>query len=101
MLKDVDRWQTFMGRKREPGESGEGIGNHYQNFTDAIRANDPGLLTSPIEEGFYSYALISYRLDRTIHFDPEKQAIINDKEATRLLTREYREPYSIPKHGTL
>jgi predicted dehydrogenase len=102
MLKDVDRWQTYMGRKREPGPSGEGIGNHYQNFADAIRANDPGLLTSPIEEGFYSCALIhlaniSYRLDRTIHFDPEKQAIINDKEATRLLTREYREPYSIPK----
>jgi predicted dehydrogenase len=102
MLKDVNRWRTFMGKQREPGESGEGIGNHYQNFVDAIRANDAGLLTSPIEEGFYSCALIhlaniSYRLGRTIHFDPEKQTIINDKEATALLTREYREPYSIPK----
>ena len=101
MLKDVDHWKTYMGKKREPGESGNGIGNHYQNFADAIRANNPGLLTAPIEEGFYSCALIhlaniSYRLGRTIHFDPDSQTIINDDEATRMLSREYRVPYSIP-----
>lgn len=102
MLKDVNHWKTFMGRTREPGESGEGTGNHYQNFADAIRANDPGLLTSPVEEGFYSCALIhlaniSYRVGRTINFDPDTQTIINDKEATNLLTRKYRQAYSIPK----
>lgn len=101
MLKDVDRWKTFMGRKREPGESGSGLGNHYENFVDAVRANDSGILTSPIEEGFYSCALIhlaniSYRLGRTIHFDPDTQTIKNDKEASAMLTRQYREPYSIP-----
>jgi hypothetical protein len=77
-------------------------GNHYQNFTDAIRENDPGLLTSPIEEGFYSCALIhlaniSYRLGRTINFDPDTQTIINDGEATKMLSREYRAPYIIPQ----
>ena len=102
MLKDVNHWQTYMGKNGEPGESGEGIGNHYQNFADAIRANDPGILTSPIEEGFYSCALIhlaniSYRLGRTINFDPDTQTIINDAEATNMLSREYRVPYSIPK----
>lgn len=102
MLKDVDHWQTYLGKRREPGASGKGTGNHYQNFADAIRANDPALLTSTVEEGFYSCALIhlaniSYRLGRTIHFDPATQSIINDKEATAMLGREYREPYSIPK----
>lgn len=102
MLKDVDHWQTYMGKGREPGESGKGLGNHYQNFMDAIRANDPALLTSPIEEGFYSCALIhlaniSYRLGRTIHFNPDTQTIINDEEAARMLGREYRDPYRIPK----
>lgn len=101
MLKDVDRWQTYMGRNRERGESGAGLGNHYQNFVDAIRSNDPGLLTAPIEEGFYSCALIhlaniSYRVGRTIHFDPDRQIILNDAEASALLTRSYREPYKIP-----
>jgi predicted dehydrogenase len=102
MLKDVDHWQTYMGRKGEKGASGTGIGNHYQNFADAIRANDPGMLTAPIEEGFYSCALvhlanISYRVGRTIHFDPDKQTIINDEEAAKMLMREYRAPYSIPE----
>jgi len=102
MLKDVDHWQTYMGKRREPGASGKGTGNHFQNFADAIRASDPGKLTSPIEEGFYSCALIhlaniSYRLGRTIHFDPENQVIRNDEEATQMLTREYRSPYNIPR----
>jgi predicted dehydrogenase len=102
MLKDVDHWQTYMGRKGEKGASGTGIGNHYENFADAIRANDQGMLTAPIEEGFYSCALIhlaniSYRVGRTIHFDPDKQTIINDEEAAKMLRREYRAPYSIPE----
>ena len=102
MLKDVDHWQTYMGRKREKGESGAGLGNHYQNFADAIRANDQGVLTAPIEEGFYSCALIhlaniSYRLGRTINLDPDRETIINDPEATTMLSREYREPYNIPR----
>lgn len=59
-------------------------------------------MTAPIEEGFYSCALIhlaniSYRLGRTINFDPDSQTIISDPEATALLSREYREPYSIPR----
>ncbi len=101
MRKTVNEWETFMGKSREPGDRGEGLGNHYQNYSDAIRANDPGLLTSPIEEGFYSCALIhlgniSYRLGRSIDFDPDTQEIIGDPEASAMLTREYREPYVVP-----
>ncbi len=101
MLKDVEGWQTFMGKERKPGDSGEGTGNHYQNFIDAIRANDPSLLTAPIEEGFYSCALIhlghiSYRLGRTLNIEPKTLTIINDKEANQMLTKEYRKPYLLP-----
>ena len=90
MLKDVNHWQTYMGKNREKGASGEGIGNHYENYINAIRANDPSMVNSPIEEGFYSCALIhlaniSYRVGRTINFDPETQTIVNDAEATNLL----------------
>lgn len=102
MRKTVEEWETFMGKTREPGDRGSGLGNHYQNYIDAIRANDPDLLTAPIEEGFYSCALIhlaniSYRLGRSIHFDPEKQEIIGDAEASAKMTREYREPYVVPE----
>lgn len=101
MLKDVDGWQAFMGKDRIPGESGKGEGNHYQNFVDAIRAGDPRVLTAPIEEGFYSCALIhlaniSYRLGRTLHIDPDTLTILNDHEANQMLAKEYRKPYTLP-----
>ncbi len=103
MQKDVSHWQTFMGKERVPGESGMGIGNHYQNFTDAIRANDPALLTAPIEEGFYSCALvhlgnISYKLGRSFEFDPKTMQVINDPDAGRMLTKEYRKPFVLPEN---
>ncbi len=101
MLKDVDGWQTFMGKERKPGDSGKGLGDHYQNFIDAIRASDSSLLTAPIEEGFYSCALIhlghiSYRLGRTLNIDPKTLTVINDKEANQMLSKEYRKPYLLP-----
>jgi predicted dehydrogenase len=100
MAKSVNEWKTFMGKRREPGPTGSGLANHYQNYIDAIRANDPGILTAPIEEGFYTCATIhlgniSYRLGRTINFDPVKQEIIGDEEASKMLTREYRAPFVV------
>jgi predicted dehydrogenase len=100
MAKSTSDWKTFMGKRREPGPTGSGLANHYQNYIDAIRANDPGILTAPIEEGFYTCATIhlgniSYRLGRSINFDPEKQKIIGDEEASKMLTREYRKPYVV------
>lgn len=103
MLKDLDGWQTFMGKGREPGESGKGLGNHYQNFVDAIRANDPNVLTAPIEEGFYSCALIhlaniSYRLGRTLDIDPQTLTVLNDEEANSMLGKAYRKPFVLPEN---
>ncbi len=103
MLKDVKGWQTFMGKQREPGNSGEGMGNHYQNFIDAIRAGDQSKLTAPIEEGVYSCILIhlaniSYRLGRTLDIDPATLTIKNDREANAMLTKQYRDPYALPKY---
>jgi hypothetical protein len=72
------------------------------NFIDAIRANDQGLLTAPIEEGFFSCGLIhlaniSYRLGRTLHIDTNKFEVINDEEANSMFTKEYRKPYLLPE----
>jgi predicted dehydrogenase len=103
MSKNVNQWQTFMGKNKEPGDSGEGLGNHYQDFINAIRANDQKLAKGDIREGFYSCALIhlgniSYRLGRSLDFDPATMKFKNDKEANQMLTREYREPYVVPEN---
>lgn len=98
-------WKTYMGRKREPGPSGksEGYANmsHYQNYIDAIRANDPSILRAPIKEGHESCILIhsantSYRLGRSLDFDPATERYIDDQEANNMLKRDYRKPFVIP-----
>ncbi len=102
MQKTVTEWKTFMGQRREPGPAGAGLANHYQNFIDAIRANDRKLLTTSIEEGCYSCALIhfaniSYRLGRSLTFDPQTEKFVNDEEANALLKRDYRPPFVVPE----
>lgn len=101
MSKTVNDWQVFEGQNRTPGASGIGLGNHYQNFVDAIRANNQKLAKANIREGFYSCALIhlgniSYRLGRSLEFDPKTMKFRNDPEADLFLTKKYREPFVVP-----
>lgn len=95
-------WKTYMGKEREPGEQGGGGGNMFQNFVDAIRADDKSILEGDIEGGHYSCSLmhlanISYRLNRRLKFDPTEEVCVGDEEATSMLTRNYREPFVVPK----
>ncbi len=95
-------WRTYMDRKREPGPSGGGGGSMFQNFIDAIRADDHSILEGDIVEGHRSCALIhmantSYRLGRTLNFDSFSECFKDDDEANAMLKREYRYPYVIPE----
>jgi hypothetical protein len=40
---------------------------------------------------------VSYRLGRTLRFDPEKETVIGDEEANRMLRGTYRAPYVVPE----
>ncbi len=95
-------WRTYMGRNRKPGPTGNGGGNMFQNFVNAIRSNDRSILEGDIVEGHHSCALIhmantSYRLGRSLQFDPKTEQYIGDEEANAMLTRNYRSPFVIPK----
>ena len=101
MTKNVNEWETYMGKDRVAGEKGSGLGDHYADFVEAIRSNDQKLAKGDIKEGFYSCALIhlaniSYRLGRTLDFDPVKMKFVNDAEAETMLKREYRKPFVVP-----
>lgn len=118
---DGRNWQSYLGRKDERGpgrqpSAGDTSGSdpnvltsaenpHLQNWIDAIRANDRKLLTCDIEEGHLSAALahlgnISYRVGRKLTFDGKSERFVNDREADKLLTREYRKPFSIQDDAT-
>jgi hypothetical protein len=101
MVKEVSYWKTYLGQKQEPGPTGKGLGNHYKNFIEAIRANNPALSFGDIAEGHYSAALvhlanISYRLGRSLNFDPKKECFVGDEQANQMLRRSYRSPYIVP-----
>jgi len=75
---------------------------HYQNFIDAIRADDAKVLNSGILDGHLSSTLphlanIAYRVGHELRFDGKSETFVNDKKADKLLTREYRKGFEIPK----
>lgn len=104
--EDDGNYKTWLGKDREPGPSGHGGGSHFANWIDAVRSRRAQDLHAPIEEGYISCGLMqlanaSYRLGRTIEFDPETEEVIGDKEAAVLLRdgdRGYRAPFVIPEN---
>jgi hypothetical protein len=93
-----------MGRNKELEPAVETPPNmdHMKNFTDAVRSRDWKSLHAEIEETHLSTALchlgnISYRLGRELRFDTARNRFVNDSEADKLLTREYRKPYVVPE----
>jgi predicted dehydrogenase len=113
---DGRKWQSYMGPKNEKGPGADAPDTagsdplvltsteylHYQNFVDAIRANDPKILTCDVMEGHLSSTLphlanISYRTGRALVFDGKTETFADDKKADELLTREYRKGFELPK----
>jgi predicted dehydrogenase len=112
------RWGSYMGEVGGKNEKGPGSDTpteaveptglttmefpHYQNFVDAIRANDPKKLACDVLEGHLSSALphlanISYRVGHGLTFDGKSERFVDDKKADQLLTREYRKGFELPK----
>jgi predicted dehydrogenase len=95
-------YQTFLGQKREPGPSGKSNRNEWATFIAGLKSRKVEDLGVDVEEGHLSSALchlanMAYRLGRTIDFDPKTETCPNDPEAQKMLTRNYRNPYTVPK----
>jgi predicted dehydrogenase len=72
---------------------------HMLNFLKAIEEN--GRPVADIEEGHISTAScilanISMKIGRPVVYDPKKREVVNDREATALLQRSYRQPWIHP-----
>jgi len=116
MEVDGGTWKAFRKRENKPFAGSDvddrptdptfmappGGGGHYGNFIDAIRSGKNEDLHCDILDGYMSAALpalanISYRVGRRLFFDGATEKFIKDKAADKLLTREYRAPYVVPK----
>ena len=116
VVDGYNKYKTYLGQNREPGKSGDdgektasgidrgagGLTGHFANFIEAVRKGDSSLLNAPVETAHLSSGLahlgnIAYRLNRVLEFDPSTEKFVNDKEADKMLTRDYRAPYIIPE----
>jgi predicted dehydrogenase len=72
--------------------------NHFRNFLDCVKSGKPTI--TPVETAHHStipghLGLISMLTGRKINWDVKHERILNDPEASKLLTRAYRSPWKI------
>ena len=73
--------------------------NHYQNFIDCVRSREETI--TPIEPAYRAISVgllgeIAMTTGQKIYWDPEKEEIIGNPVASRLLGRPYRKPWTLP-----
>jgi predicted dehydrogenase len=72
---------------------------HMRNFIDCVKSRQPTI--TPVETAHHSaipghLGLISMLVGRKIKWDPAKEVILDDAEASKLLARPYRSPWKMP-----
>ncbi|MCX7050079.1 MAG: Gfo/Idh/MocA family oxidoreductase [Candidatus Sumerlaeota bacterium] len=72
--------------------------NHIRNFLDCVKTREDPI--APVEIGHSSAAVchvanIAMRLKRKLQWDPKTERFVGDDEANRLLSRAYREPWTL------
>jgi predicted dehydrogenase len=72
--------------------------NHQRNFLDCVKSRKPTI--TPVETAHHStipghLGLISMLVGRKVKWDAAKERILDDEEASRLLTRPYRPPWEL------
>jgi predicted dehydrogenase len=73
--------------------------NHYQNFIDSVRSRKPAI--APVEVAYRAISVgllgeIAMTTGQKIKWDPEKEEIIGNPAASRLMSRPYRNPWTLP-----
>jgi predicted dehydrogenase len=71
-------------------------GGHYRNFLDCVKSRQPTVASAEVAHHSTipgHLGLISMLVGRPVRWDPAKEAILNDDEASKLLSRPYREPW--------
>jgi predicted dehydrogenase len=73
--------------------------NHWQNFLECVKSRKEAI--TPVDTALRSISVgllgeIAMLTGQKIQWDPEKQEIVDNKMASRLLSRPYRQPWVLP-----
>ena len=96
----VDKYPEDRTEKDLELHAAEANRRHQQDFVKAIASR--GRPVADIEQGYISSAScilanLSMQLGRTLTWDAEKQQVVGDAEANKLLRRPYRSPWTHPE----
>lgn len=91
--------ELVMEERPERGRGGDATGLHMQNFLAACRSRNYKDLNDEVDNaqlsaGLCHLANISYRVGRKLTLSSGPR-FVNDAEAEKQLTREYRKPYAL------
>ena len=80
------------------GDGSEQHISHVRNFLDCVKSRQRP--NSEVEQGHFSTTAshlgnIALHTGRKIHWDSEKEQVIGDPEANKLLRRQYRNPWEV------
>ena len=78
---------------------GQNIPELWDNFIHSIETGSKpiaDILNSQYATNMSLLAMMSYKLGRSFKWDGEKQMVVNDAEAERLMQRAYRDPWEYP-----
>jgi len=72
--------------------------SHHRNFLDCVKSRQPTI--TPVETAHHSaipghLGLISMLVGRKLQWDVAKEVIVGDADASKLLTRPYRQPWKL------
>lgn len=72
--------------------------DHQQNFLDCVKSRQKTI--TPVEVAHRSISVgllgeIAMRLERKLHWNPDKEEFVNDPEANRMLSRPMRAPWHL------
>jgi predicted dehydrogenase len=106
LVLDDAGYQVYKGENNEKthdvkASRDSDTSTHMENFAKAMRSRNHKELNAEVEIGVLAADLchlanIAYRVGRRINWDPAKQKFVNDPEADKLITRDYRKPYVVP-----
>jgi predicted dehydrogenase len=95
-LRSATKAEPWIEPLKAPGSSPQQFDLHVRNFLDCVKTRQRPI--ADVEQGHQAavpchLANISLRLGRKIRWDPEKEEILGDREASAQLERPYRQPW--------
>lgn len=102
MALDARGYRVYLGGSDKPEMQKRDAGlGAWPDFIKAMKSRKISDLSADVEQAHLSaahchLANIAYRVGRAIEFDPKSETIKSDKDASALLTRNYRAPYVVP-----